>query len=227
MWRSILATFLLPSLVPSLAAAQTTPPPPPPELPAPLVQVNRPPKPLYHPYTYYDGLRRGRTEKIAVDVSASGFVTTPLSPVSGMVSLNLELQPEEGLSFGKFRYPTANKVTVQFQSQPVLFARESWIQVELHAAPNAALGLHVLKGKLTFQPVELHSGARPVRQVEVEIPINVVEHNAHVARAHWPIYQPMPTAEKVGLIVLIAPLAVVALPIYFICLVATKGNCGD
>jgi len=223
MWRSILTAFLLPALVLAPAAAQNTPPPPRPE----PTQARRSPKPVYQPYTYYDGLRRGRTEKIAVYISADGLVTTPTSPVSGIVPLHLELQPEEGLSFGKFRYPTANKVAVQFQPKPVLLARESWIQVELHAAPNAVIGWHVLKGKLTFQPVDLHSGVGPVRQVDVEIPINVAEHNAHVTRAKWPIYQPMPAAEKVGLIVLAVPLAVVAMPIYIICLAATKGNCGD
>ncbi len=219
MWRHIAAVILLPSLA-AAQSAQTQPNP---------IQQSTPtsslkPLPLsYQPYAYYSAIRRGRAEQVALEFYPNALVTTPTQPVSGIVPLNLELQPEEGFAFLKLRYPKARTHQVQFQSTRMLFARDHWIRFELHAASSVSLGTHVLKGKLTFQPVDPKSGAGPVRQVDVEIPVNVVDHDAKVKRTGWPFH--MPTPWLVLLIIVLVPVAIATAPLWLIC--APMGLCND
>jgi hypothetical protein len=219
MWRHIAAVILLPSLAVA-QGAQSQPNP----MQRGTATLSPKPLPLsYQPYAYYNAIRRGRAEQVALKFYPNAFVVTPTQPASGIVPLNLDLEPEQGFTLLKLRYPKARSQRVQFQSTPILFARDHWIRFELHAASSVSLGTHVLKGKLTFQPVDPKSGAGPVRQVDVEIPVNVVDHDAKVKRTGWPFH--MPTPLLVMLIIVLVPVAIATAPLWLIC--APMGLCGD
>jgi hypothetical protein len=219
MWRSVFALVLLPSIT-AAQAAQSQGVPPPPELNTKLAERSRIPRPVYQPYASYNAIRRGTTEEVAIRLTPGGYITTPTSPVSGIVPINLELQPTEGFTVSRLRYPKARKQGVKFQSTPFPVA-DSLTFFKLHADSNVSVGFHVIKGKLTFQPVDMVAGPQPVRQVDVEISINVVEHNSRVARSGWPFHR-IPTPVLVILIVLAIPVAVAILPFYMICMSAGK-----
>jgi hypothetical protein len=94
MWRNILALVLLPSL----AAAQTpggeasAAPQPEPHQSAPTNSSRdsgRTTGPTYQTYTFHNAIRRGRQEEVAISLSPQGLVTSPKSPVSGIVPLTL------------------------------------------------------------------------------------------------------------------------------------------
>jgi hypothetical protein len=218
MWRSLFALVLLPAITAAQAAQSQGVPPP--ESNTKLSERARIPQPVYRPYATYNAIRRGTTEEIAIQLNTRGYITTPKSPVSGIVPLSLELQPTEGFTVSRLRYPKARKQAVKFQSAPFPVA-DSLAFFKLHADSNASVGLHRIKGKLTFQPVDWIAGPQPVRQVDVEILISVVEYNTHVARTGWPFHR-IPTAVLVILIVLVVPVAVAFLPFFMICMFAGK-----
>jgi hypothetical protein len=91
MWRSILAVILLPSL--TAAQSQSVPTAPAGASNPPSLAAVRDSEPKYQSYTFYDGIRRGREEEVVIGVSVPGFVTTPKSPVQGIVPLKLDLEP--------------------------------------------------------------------------------------------------------------------------------------
>lgn len=221
MWRSLIVVVVLHSLL----AAQSAPTQATPErigLPNGTGLSNTRQQ-EFHSYTFYDRVRRGRSEKVVIKLPDLTLVTTPASPVPGIIPLDLRLQPEPGITVRKLRYPKAGKQNVLFQSTPVMFAREEWIQFAVVIAPNASVGQHVLKGKLIFQPVDLKSGAGLMEQVDIEIPIRVVEHDAKMHRNEWPIYH-MPTGVIILLIVL-SPILIALSPLIIMCGLSETGGC--
>jgi hypothetical protein len=217
MWRSIFAVLLLPSLT----AAQNQPAPlAPPDRsyptsraanldPGPKDPEPKDPGPKYKSFTFYDSIRRGREEEIVVSVSAPGLVTTSKSPVQGIVPLSLELDPVDGLSVSGLRYPKTTPRRVKFQSEPVPVVSGPDIRFKIKADRNAVMGTHVLTGKITFQAIPYDGSAPgPVQQVEVQIPISVVEHDAKVQKQPWPIAH-----VPVALIILIIVLLPVEIPL--------------
>jgi hypothetical protein len=226
MWRALCAVVLLPSLTAAqsdaVATAQSLQ-----RQPSPSVATNAK-KPAYRSYTYYNEIRQGTTEDLAVQLSVPGFVTLPESRTPGIVPLRFELEPAAGFVIGKIRYPKLNKRKFPFQHEPVpvTAAWLSPIQFKLHADPNAPLGPSTLTGKLAFQTVSDTTGVGAVEEVNVEIPITVVPHDAKVTRARWPVQKP-PVAVVVLLIVFLPVLVPVVLPIYLICLAEGPRRCPD
>ena len=176
MWRSILAVVLLPSL----AAAQN------PDRGAPAATHSEPQQasptnssrapgrttgPTYQTYTFQDAIRRGRREEVAISLSPQGLVTSPKSPVSGIVPLKLELQPADGLTFSAFRYPKTQRRKVKFQAEPVpvlwwpqTFSKSAPIRRQLWAST-------LFRAKLTFQVIDYNlSRVGPVQEMDVQIP---------------------------------------------------------
>ena len=187
MWRSLVAVLLLHSLTAAQAQQDRPVPPVRPDESTPKLSERARPKPASsRQYTFYDAIRRGRSEEAAIQLSVSGFVTTPQSPVAGIVPLKLELQPSEGMIFSKFRYPKTMARKVNFRPEPIAVAWMPFIRFQLKADDSAALGARVLSGKLTFQAIRMDSSLGPVEQLDVLIPITVVEHDAKVSKAEWP-----------------------------------------
>jgi hypothetical protein len=227
MWRALCAVVLLPTLT----AAQS-------EATGAMAQEaasragrsveTSPVKPAYSSFTYYNEIRQGTTEEVAVQRSAPGFVTLSRSAVPGIAPLRLELQPAEGFMIGKIRYPKTFKRKLAFQPEPVRVTTATWnpILFNLRVDRNASLGMHVLTGKMTFQSIDAAKGAGAVQEVEVQIPVMVVRHDAKVSRGRWPVYK-TPVALIVVLIVLSPILIPLVIPIYLVCIAAGPRNCPD
>ena len=156
MWRSVLAIVLLPSLI-AAQTAQTQPDPSVQSVGVKPRQLQRPQVPPYRPITFYNGIRRGTDEEVAIQVQLGDYFTSPRSPISGMVPLHLELQPADGFIFSHLRYPKARKQKVKFQTAAFPVAG-SQIYFKVRASQNVPLGIHILKAKLTVQPVNAISG---------------------------------------------------------------------
>jgi hypothetical protein len=154
-------------------------------------------------------------------------VTLPQSPVPGIVPLRLELQTVEGFTIDKIRYPKTTKRKLALQPEPVRVA-SAWnpIQFKLHVDRSAALGTHTLVGKMTFQTINEVKGVGEVQEVEVQIPVTVVDHDAKVSRSEWPIHK-FPVWAVVLLIVLSPVLVAVAIPAFLICAAVGPRNCAD
>ena len=224
MWRSVLAVVLLPSLV----LAQT----PGAEVPAPgsepphvttannVRDTGRAAGPTYQSYTFHNAIRRGRREDVAIRLSVPGVVTSPRSPVSGILPLRLEVQPADGLTVSSFRYPKTQRKKVKFQDAAVPVSSWPKIFFKIRADETAAPGLHTLQGKLTFQVIAFDGTAvGPAQQLDVQIPITVVEHNAKVQKANWP-----ENHLSAGMIVLIIVLLPVEIPLGLLLLAGCAAN---
>lgn len=232
MWRTVFTLILLPSLTAAQTVAQTAaqsaqvaanPSPQSQDVKPRHSEWNAAPRRTYQPYTFYDNIRRGTAEEVAVEVFLNALVATPKAPLAGVVPLNLELQPEQGFTFSEVRYPKARKQKVSYQSKPVPVAGSPEIRFKLHAAADTPVGLHVLRGRLTFQPIDATLGTDSLQQVDVEIPINVVEHSAKVNK-QWP-YTHLPIAAWVVLIALSPVLIALWLPLNLICTMAGSNGC--
>ncbi len=225
MWRSVLAAVLIPAMGSAQSAPmQTVPQSPAASTVQSQLQKSQRPNPAYLQYTFYNVLRRGTSEEVAVVPSGIGLVTTPKSPTLGIVPIRLELEPTEGLSVSAIHYPKSFPRKVKFQVDP-LPAAPAQIQFKLHAGRNVALGVHTLRGKLTFQPIPYEGSAPgPVQELNVEMPITVVEHNAHVNRPLWP-FSHTPVALLVVIIVLSPVLIPIVLLYYLLCAIEGSRNC--
>jgi hypothetical protein len=93
------------------------------------------------------------------------------------------------------------------------------IHLRLRAAQDAPLGKQVLVGKLTYQTVN-DGGVSALQQVEVQIPITVVNHRSPASRdTDWPF-----THISGGQMALIIVLAIVLSPVLVpLCTVAFNG----
>jgi hypothetical protein len=225
MWRALCAVVLLPSFTAAqsevAATAQAVQ-----SQPSSVAPV-RPSKPAYRAYTYYKELRRGTTEDIAVQIAVHGFVTLSQSPVPGIVPLRLDLQSAEGITIERIRYPRTSKRKLPLQPEPIRVARtRDPIQFRVRVDRSAALGTQMLSGKMTFQAINEVKGAGEVHEVEVQIPVTVVDHNSKVSRGEWPIHK-LPVWAVVLLIVFSPVLVAVAIPIYLICAMEGPRNCPD
>jgi hypothetical protein len=221
MWRTIFAVVLLPSLT----AAQADFSPREPDLKRPLADSSST-SPKAVAYLSLSELRQGTQEKVAVTFDRPiGFVTSPRSPVPGLVPVSLELEPAEGLTVGPIDYPKAFDYRFKFQTQPVAVFQFPWQQIEfkLGAMRNAAPGKRLLTGRLTFQTVS-DAGVSEVRQIDVEIPVTVVEHNARVSRVHsFPAQASRPL--NPALIVLMIVLAPIAIPLWILACTVGGQDC--
>jgi hypothetical protein len=201
MWHKILTSLLLAAVtqsqmmavtgisqtpaaqIPSANQTQLEAAPPP---PVPVARIfpdanGESPVPATTSFQRYDRLRQGREEEIAVLLcrpmqSHSFCPLIPASPQAGLVPVTLELKPEAGFTV---RYRRGGKFLVQQRGAAVQTSRGLAFRLKVRAETNAPLGEHRLEGKLTFRSVNL-DGIWETGQVDVVIPITVVEHDAHV-----------------------------------------------
>ena len=222
----MLIVILLPSLTAAQdAAVRQNNPPPSAEQSQRLAQEWRAHQPPYSSYTLYHQVRRGTSEDVAVLVQSrdqNGYFTTPNSPVAGIVPLNLQLEAAPGFTVTHLRYPKARKQRVKFQQAKFPIAG-SKILVKLDADRTVELGSHVLNGKLSFESIDEVSGKRTIHQIDIEIPITVVEHDAKVQKTGDGPFYHMPASTMIMLIVLIP----ILLPLMLLCEIASGGNCSD
>lgn len=211
MWRSICVFVLLPSLTMAQTESAASAP-----QNSGGRQVTARKDPLYSGYTYHSQIRRGTTEKaaIALNLRMATFAD-PTKTVADIVSLRLDLQGENGITVQDLKYPKSHKHSFAFQSKPIPVALNHSVTFKLRADPNAALGLHVLKGKLTFQTVS-DSGISAPQAIDVQIPVTVVAHDTKVRRGPWP-YSEINKPELVILILLSPILVALAIPLGVFC----------
>jgi len=216
MWRELLAVLL----IGITAQAQTQ-----------ANQADLPSKPAPKPvprveaYQRLSQLRRGTTEEVGVVLVVNELLTSVRSPSTGIVPVTLTLDAEPGLSYSKITYPkpSQTKFKVNGNETPVHWG---WfpIEMKLTADKNAALGPHTIHGKLKYQPVT-KEGALPLQEMDVVLPVNVVEHYAQVSKnREWPFYH-MPAGEIVGLTILCIVLLPILIPLMAICI--PTGRCAD
>ncbi len=178
MWRSLCTVVLLPSLV--IAQSRDV-----------AVPAAAPPSDQNHASwlqaTYYSDLRRGTGEKAAVELVLPQylgcFVTSPLSPIPGVVPLKLELEEQRGIAITRIEYPQTFKLWTKRGN--VRVANSGVIRFRIHTSRNVPLGAHLVKGRLTFQIATTEGVLGPPEQMEVQVHLTVVEHNAKVKKS-WP-----------------------------------------
>jgi hypothetical protein len=180
------------------------------------------PEPPYRAYTRYDAIRRGREEDVGIQLRISGFVTARKALVPGVLPLKLEFEPLDGVTVKEVHDPRVEEGYVKFNGGPVKATRWPYVHFKIRADRNGPLGLRILKGKFTFQQFSPDgSGVGPMEQVEVQIPLNVVEHDASVHKADFP-YGPTPAWEIVVLIIAVPVLIAIVLPFFLICVATAR-----
>ena len=192
---------------------------------------NKPPAqpiPRVETYQHYNELRRGSSDDVGIVLIVNGSLTSPRSTVTGLIPVSLTLQPEPGLSYSKLKYPKSSPMKFPFRNDTIP-AHSGWfpIEMKLHADKDAALGIHYVHGKFRYQEIT-RDGISAEQEMDVSLPVTVVEQNAHVTKSeHWPFYH-MPIAEVIGLVILcivLLPIIIAIMPFYLICL--GSGRCSD
>jgi len=228
-WRSICAVILLPSLAAAQADTTATSQRVSPQAPGSETQFQF--SPSYRAYTYYAAIRQGTTEKAAVQLvlgEPGKVFASARSFGASAVPTKLELQGDEGLTVGRIKYPKPFKRQFAFQKDPIpVHVAAFAVQFTVTAAKDTRLGVHTLRGKITFQTIN-EAGVSAVQQMEVEIPVTVVEPGAKVMRDGWPYYNPNPEGARTY--VLLALLAPIIIPLMIVALLVcgiTGGSCAD
>lgn len=171
----------------------------------------------------YGKLRRGRTEEIAIHLEHSQSIC--LSCSSGQNSrayvnmLSLEIEPAQGFSV-QFSYD-GRHFRSQDKGKIVQTRGGGAIVAKLKAGKNVPLGEYALKGKLSFEVVERDKHSAP-QQVEISIPVTVVDHDAPIVKSNWN-YAPFPSHKlrTTMAIILLGPLLLPALLVIVLYLTAT------
>jgi len=228
MWRSCWGLILLPSLTAAPAAPEVHPEVspqianlilygPPHSTPAPTAS--------YQGYTRFTAIRRGSGEDVGILLTIGGFVTAPSSPVTGIAPLKVEFEPLDGFTINEVHGPKVWKSDFKFQGETIQVSAAPYVQFRIRADRNAPLGTRVLKGKFTFQKVPMDgSAAGPIEQVDVQLPLTVVEPNAKVRKADFP-YGPMPGWQAFLVVAAIPVLIVVMIPLLILC--TLTGTCPE
>ena len=161
-------------------------------------------------FIYYSALRRGTAEKgkVILALSPDTFVTSPRSPVKGIIPLNLEFPKATGISAKDFIYPKTRKHSFAFRQEPLPAALpDLGIEFKIEADDNASLGPHTLSGKLTFQVIT-EKGVSARQEVLVVFPVTVVNHNSSVHKTSWARTQT--SSNERALLIVFAPLMITA-----------------
>ena len=227
MWRSFLAVILMHAF--SAAQAQQMQPVVPQGSDTAPVKSSAPARPrpaTYTPYTLYSSIRRGTQEDAAIRLDAAGIVVMPRTVAAGIVPLRLDLEPSEGLTISKIRYDKGFNRKFSFQDEPISVHGFPLIHFNLRADDNATLGPRVLKGKITFQLIRNDSTLEPAQQLDVLMPITVVEHDAKVSKSEWPGLR-HPVGMTILLIALLPLMIPVVLVYYPICWLLGPQTCPD
>jgi len=226
MWRSVLVLILLPSLTAAQSAPEVHPEFSPQTVNAILYG---PPRNTassassYQAYTRFTAIRRGTEEDVGIMLWVGGLVTTSESAVPGIQPLKIEFDHLDGFTIGEIHGPKLWKSNFKFRGETIKVSSSPYIQFKLRADRNATLGDFVLKGKLTFQKVPADgSAAGAVEQVNVLVPLTVVEYGAKVYKGDFP-YGPMPGWQTFLLYASIPVLIVLFIPLLLICTVT--GTC--
>jgi hypothetical protein len=231
MWRRIFAILLLPSLVEASLAAATDGPQVQPWLPFQRAVSDRPESftpfkqpqsarqtppqatraqvtaPLVSSYGRYAQLRRGTEEEVVVLVCNPANQARACSLREGqfgLIPVAVELTQAEGFAV---RYRQGDEFRSVQQGAP----EQAWngdkvFRLKIRAAKDVPLGTHHLAGKLTFQAFNGSEVSQP-QEMEVDIPLTVVEHDARVSKYRSPLdkHKPFDLGHTI-LVVVTAPL---------------------
>ena len=172
-------------------------------------------QPVVEAFPRYTALRRGTEEKVLLAASlnptARGWTAiywaAPMPGNGPLAATELKIEPLEGFSIGAIEYPKSQTVALRPDEEPVHVLGPGSIDLHLkvRADRTAALGDHVLKGKLKFQSLTRDGNSAP-QELEFSIPIRVVEHGAVVAKN--PRYHQDLTPMQITGVVLLIPLAI-------------------
>lgn len=190
------------------------------------MKVPQKPVPRAETFEKYTAIRRGTTIDAGVVLIANGFLTSLRSPVKDIVPVSLTIDAEPGISYSSVSYPKPRPIKFPFRTDAVAVESGAWfgIEMKLHAAGDAPLGEHTMRGKLKYQAIT-NEGVSPVQEMDVSMPVKVVEHNAKVTKIRdYPFTHTSPF-EIAGIVVLCIVLLPVAIPYLLVCV--PLGRCMD
>lgn len=207
MWRKLIAVFLMNGIC-LAQTPQTTQGPLSAPTAAELELVVRNVKPTV--VQRYTSLRRGRAEEVAIFLGRSPLVCPACTPVPtitpGLMETSIEIEPAQGFSI---QYSNDGRHFSSRTGPATVFTRAgSLFLVRIKAANGTALGQYTVKGKLWFKARQYGTFSSP-QQVEISIPVTVVDHNARVIKSTWPYaLYPDHKVRRVVATILMAPLLV-------------------
>jgi hypothetical protein len=138
-------------------------------------------------FIYYSALRQGTTEEaeLILALAPDTFVTSPRSPVKGIIPLNLEFPNAAGIRVKDFTYPKTRKRLFAFRQEPIPVANpNAGVEFKIQADDNATMGPYTLSGKLTFQVIT-ENGVSTRQEVLVQCPVTVLKHSSRVHKTNW------------------------------------------
>jgi hypothetical protein len=195
-------------------------------------------------------MRRGMTGTAIVRfILAPGYVVSPNEKSRDLVPLKLELEEPDGVIASLSRFQSDQQIGFAFHdesirnpgvlakpndSRPRVLSPVFEVKIKLKASRKAELGLHLLRGKITYQPI-FDEGALPAQQMEFNIPITIVDKDAIALKSADyqkklgfnadPGSDSLSKSQRVGLILLSPALMVYFILESLICMLSFGQNC--
>ena len=185
MWRSVLCAVVLPFLVFSQAEAVT------PNLASPQGEPASE-QLRVRQFTYHSKSRRGRSEKVAIEVALMDEASASTLPA--ILPLNVELEGAEGFTATKFERP---KTYLQIDPADGAHINGGTVRFQIRVDRKVSLGEHILNGRLRVRVVTEQGPLAP-QEIKIRIPVMVVERNAKVTKT-WPYHREISKGEWIML----------------------------
>lgn len=186
------------------------------------------------PFPRYNELRRGTSEELLVDIrlafekqpnsgqvvifpygnggNGHDYLVASDASGPGIVPARVEFEIAQGFTVKMTHPPKSKRRRLAFDSHPLKVNEGDGVfGFKIHAASDVALGQHVLRANLSLQ-IANDSGLSIPQQIQLEIPITVVERHAKVKREGWPY----PLEKTPTYIYALAPLMVLTVPLWIV-----------
>jgi len=208
MWHSILCAVVLPLLVFSQAEGAT------PNLASPQGEPASE-QLRVRQFTYHSKSRRGRSEKVAIEIALIDEVSSSTLPA--ILPLNLELEGAEGFTVTKIECP---KTYQHIDPAYGAHINGGTLKFQIRVDGKVSLGEHILNGRLKVRVVTEQGPFAP-QEIKVQIPLMVVERNAKVTKT-WPYHRDISKGE---LIMLSPVLVLMFIPMALACSLGFGWGC--
>jgi len=168
MWRSALTAVLVPTLVWGQSIAERSQP-----------ATTSTPQPTYNFLTEWQTVRPGGSEKVVIRLFLGPFyVVAPHERSRDLAPLQIEFDESDVVNVTSLNFPADRLADVNDRRIRVLPSDPNVavidVTMNLKVAKNAALGTHLLRGRVKYQAAP-DSGVLAPQQTEIQLPVIVLD----------------------------------------------------
>lgn len=151
-------------------------------------------------YNEFEAVPAGEFFKVAVmlDIQDGWKINANQPTEDFLIGTELNLEPREGFVIADMRYPKGKMLDVDFAEEAIkIYEKETPVYIEFRSSGNLEPGEYSLNGILRVQACDDHVCLAP-SNIDVSIPITVVESGTPVAEINQEIFEDFDLAVVAG-----------------------------